>query len=255
MLVFKGFLIGIGKILPGISGSVIAIGLNEYKNIITSLSKLSKNNMVYLIKIGIGMLVAIIIFSRILFDLIDSYKFYMFSLFMGLIMGTLPKMVSKVSKNNYIYSIIGFIVLSITDYIKIKVYPCIVVRGIIMGIVESISTIIPGISGTAILTNLGLYKEYLLRWSQIYDLGVFLRNLGFYVPFLVSLIGISILIIKGINYMLSKYEDKSNGIILGFMCSSIYLLFKRIDISNIFVFIMMLVIGFILGYFIDHISD
>lgn len=255
-LIIKGFLIGIGKILPGISGSVIAISLNEYKNIITSLSNLNRKNMVYLMKIGLGMIISIIILSKVLFSLIDKYKFYMFSLFMGLIIGTIPNMVKKINKGNIIYSIIGFISLGITDLVKLNIYPNIFIRGIILGIVESISTIIPGISGTAILTNLGLYKEYLLRWSQIYDIRLFCFNIGFYLPFIISLVIISIILIKIINTLLVKHESKSNGVILGFMVASIYLIFKRIPLVNnsIIVFIILLIIGFIIGYIIDHIS-
>jgi len=43
VLILKGFLIGIGKIIPGVSGSLLAISLGVYDKAINSLVNLFNN--------------------------------------------------------------------------------------------------------------------------------------------------------------------------------------------------------------------
>lgn len=254
-LIIKGFIIGVAKILPGISGSVLAISMGEYKNIISSFNNLkNKDNVFYLFKVLIGLLLSIVLVSKFLFKYIDIYKFYMFSFFVGLILGTIPKMVFKINKNNYYMIIIGFVSLSLISLIRFDYIFPIYLSGFLNGVIESISTIVPGISGTAIMTNLGLYKVYLFGWSNMFDYSLFVSNLAYFVPFLISVFITSIILLKLFYYFYLRYENKFDGLILGFVIASISLLLKNISIfSNIFIFIIFLVIGFIISYFLDKI--
>ena len=43
MLILKGILIGIGKIIPGVSGSMIAISLGIYEKLINSINDFFKS--------------------------------------------------------------------------------------------------------------------------------------------------------------------------------------------------------------------
>ena len=43
MLILKGFIIGIGKIIPGVSGSLLAISLGVYERAIEALIHLKDN--------------------------------------------------------------------------------------------------------------------------------------------------------------------------------------------------------------------
>ena len=68
-LILKGFIIGLGKIMPGVSGAMLAITLNEYDVIIESIANIKKdiyNNTKYLSKLGIGIILAIILASKII---------------------------------------------------------------------------------------------------------------------------------------------------------------------------------------------
>lgn len=260
-LFIKGIIIGIGKILPGISGSVLAISLNEYKNIINSLNNLcNKNNLKYLIKIFLGMLLSIIIISKILYMYINKYNFYMFSLFIGLIIGTIPSLAKTINKRNILFSIIGFVILALINKIKIVFNIPIWIKGTIIGIIESISTIIPGISGTALLTNFSLYEDYLYMWSIIYKIKLVLSNLLYFVPFLIALIITSIIAIRLLYLGINKYENQLNGLIFGFVLASIYLLSFKLDFTlltplKIFFFFLFIVLGFIIGFILDNLVN
>ena len=76
MLILKGFLIGIGKIIPGVSGSLLAISLGVYDKAINSLVNLSNNfkeNIYFLGKLAIGVVIAIMFFSNVIAYLLNSH--------------------------------------------------------------------------------------------------------------------------------------------------------------------------------------
>ena len=69
MLVLKGIIIGIGKIIPGVSGSLLAISMGLYQKMIDSINYFFDNkrdNFKFLFKIGIGVLISSVFFSNII---------------------------------------------------------------------------------------------------------------------------------------------------------------------------------------------
>ena len=67
--IFKGILIGIGKVIPGVSGSLIAYALGLYEPCIEAISNLFKNfkyNLYFLGKIALGILISIMLGSKII---------------------------------------------------------------------------------------------------------------------------------------------------------------------------------------------
>ena len=57
ILFFKGLIIGIGKVIPGVSGSLLAISLGVYEEILFRIQNLFqsfKENVRFLLPLGIG---------------------------------------------------------------------------------------------------------------------------------------------------------------------------------------------------------
>ena len=80
----KGFLIGIAKIIPGVSGALLAINFGIYERIIYSITHFfdhKKDNIIFLIPILSGLLLSIILFSNIIIYLLNNYRFLTLSLF------------------------------------------------------------------------------------------------------------------------------------------------------------------------------
>ena len=97
-LIIKGFIIGLGKIIPGVSGSMLAISLGIYEEIIEKISSITKNfrkNIEYLAKISIGIILAIILTSKIIVKCLNHYYFPTMLLFIGLITGGIPNQLKK----------------------------------------------------------------------------------------------------------------------------------------------------------------
>ena len=87
ILILKGFIVGIGKIIPGVSGSMLAITLGVYERVLEAITNFFSNpkqNIKLLVNFSFGLFLAIIFFSRlILFSLNNYYDETMF-LFIGL---------------------------------------------------------------------------------------------------------------------------------------------------------------------------
>ena len=101
----KGFIIGIGKIIPGVSGSVLAITLGVYDKSVEYINNFKHNkkeSLKYLLPLGIGIIISIIIFSKIITILLDKYYQITMLFFIGLIIGGLPEIIKKVKKQDNI---------------------------------------------------------------------------------------------------------------------------------------------------------
>ena len=69
ILIIKGFFIGIAKIIPGVSGALLAITFNLYEeglNAITNFFDNPKENLYFLLKVGFGIILGITILILLL---------------------------------------------------------------------------------------------------------------------------------------------------------------------------------------------
>ena len=105
VLVIKGMIIGLANVIPGVSGGTLMITLGLYEKIINTISHFFKNfkeNLKFLIPLGIGLVLAVLLFSKIIGASLDKYPFPTTLLFIGLILGGLPLLWKKVNtKSNH----------------------------------------------------------------------------------------------------------------------------------------------------------
>src|SRR5574344_1373855 len=217
ILFLKGIIIGFGKIIPGVSGAVIAISLGVYKNAIDAINNIfkDKKNFTYL-------LISIVFGSNIINYLLKTCYLLTMLLFIGLMIGGIPSLFLKV-KGKFNKKIVLIVILLMIftlffDINKVSVNIDLNNKFIIflLGIIDSITMIIPGISGSAVLMLLNSYEFVLESISSI--------DINILIPFIFGLLTGVILLIKLINYILKKYEILSYTIILIFMLISILML-------------------------------
>lgn len=216
-----GVIIGIGKILPGVSGSVLAIRLNVYDKIVGAVSNFFQDfrkNLYFLLKIALGFIIATIIGSKILYLVFNKYELYLKLIFIILILTGLPELIKK-SKSIIQVVLITLLLYFLLTSINHFIYDC-NINYFIAGIIESLSTIIPGISGTSIYLNLGWYDDILLMFSNLYRFEFFKI-----IPFFLSFVVTSLLIIKIINFIMKRYEKLFYSFICALMLVSIILIF------------------------------
>ena len=83
-----GFILGIGFIVPGVSGGVIATILGIYEEIIDKLININKdltNNLKYILPLLIGIILSILLFSKVIIFLLDNELQFISYVFIGLI--------------------------------------------------------------------------------------------------------------------------------------------------------------------------
>lgn len=258
----KGIIIGVAKIIPGLSGAVLMISFNLYDRAIEAITNFfdnPKKNFCFLFNLGIGVILGIILFSKVIHYFITRYYLYTIALFLGLILGGLPVISKNISRNNkcYFLLIVSFIFVfglsflgTNQNYIIKNTYIDLVVF-FIAGVVEAVGTILPGISSTALLMLMGVYNYYLLIIGNSLNISSLAYTLRFVIPFILGmLIGIILLSLL-INYLFKYYKEETFSLILGISIASILMLAKNLvpyieNIIQIVISFLFLIIGYLI---------
>lgn len=238
ILIIKGMIIGFGKIIPGVSGSLLAMSLGVYETAIYKIRYFFKNlkeNTFYFSFLGIGILISIIFGSKMILYFLNHYYALTMFLFIGLILGIVPNIDKKVNKKDFIYYIVTIITMMfILLILNIKNKHTFFyennfisnIQVLWIGFLEAFTMITPGISGTALFMILGYYDFIMALFSNLF-LFLFQKPIMIFI-FFVSLFISIFLVSSMMNFLLSKYEKITYAMILGFGYSSIILLVREI---------------------------
>lgn len=115
----KGIAIGSGAILPGISSGVFCVIFGIYSKLLNSILNFFsdiKNNFKFLFPIIVGAVLGIILFGNLLNYCLFQFPIQTKSIFIGLILGSLPALVKEVQQKEKFkpsYLVFFFITLSI----------------------------------------------------------------------------------------------------------------------------------------------
>ncbi len=229
---------GISDLIPGISGGTIALITGVYDDFISSLNNLKIKNIRsilksnfflkfkefkfdFLIFLALGIISSILIFSKIISNLLINYPQEINSFFFGLILASIPFILKgiKVFSFNYLPFLIGSIL--ITSYLLglnningeislIYIFIC--------GFFCSCAMILPGISGAYILLIFSSY-DFILE-----KLNIFLTDFNFndFIWIGVFILGILTGILtfsRFVKYLLHNHKNKTivslSGLIIG----------------------------------------
>ena len=94
-----GVVMGIGGVLPGVSGGILAISLGVYEKMMLAIGSFFQNakaNFRYLLPLVIGGGIGILLTSNVLSIVIEQYEVQMLSLFSGLVLGSIPELYMEV---------------------------------------------------------------------------------------------------------------------------------------------------------------
>ena len=246
----KGVIIGIGAILPGISGGSLAVILGLYEKLIHSVShffKDPKKNLAFLTVIGFGACLGIVLFSNVQKFLFTHYEIpTMFSL-CGLFLGTIPGLFRHANKNGFsalclipffiAFAVSVFLSLSgnsdmetgsETFFLNFKNFIYIFIIGFIM----AGSLVIPGISGTVLLMLAGAYGFFLniiadIKYIFLFPFvsksmhGEIINNILILVPLCAGLAAGAFLLSKLMDFLFKKSYSLTYYAVLGFMSGSV----------------------------------
>ena len=260
VLIIKGLIIGLAKVMPGVSGAILAISMGVYDkgiNAITRFFDNIKENIKFLFFIGIGIIIAIILGSNIVYFLLNNYYVITMLFFMGLIFGSTPKIISKVDKSikGIMISFITFIIITLLTNLNINnnsVSNSIIIY-LISGLIDAFGMVVPGISSTALLMVIGTYNNIIYSLSSIENIII---NLNILIPYGIGIfIGIIVTSIV-INYLFKKYNKLTFSFILGVILSTLLTLLLKIfsyhiNIKDLVIGLLLLSLGIIISCFFD----
>lgn len=267
ILFIKGFIIGIGKIIPGVSGALLAINFKVYERAIEAVVNFFddwKKNLLFITKLGSGIILSIVLCSNGIIYLLNNYRFITMMFFVGLICGGTYNYATGIKCNysDVLFMILFIVMLFIISYGNIfNSYE--ITHGFmdnvvffIGGVIEVMSSIIPGISGTAIHLILGIYDSILMMISKIFDFQYVIMNINLYISYGIGMMVSFIICMIVINYLLKRYPVIFSKIILGLCIYSILMLViftfsLKITILNFVLGIMLLIVGLLIGCLLD----
>lgn len=248
--IYIGFIIGVTSLIPGVSAGTIIYISDEF-SYITSLISNFKNNIKELIFLLTGILLGVLLFSKIIeFLFANYYSLTMFLLISAILLNFL-KVIPKNSKISFFYIFLGIIIIYLTSFsnnsldIVITNFPKLTITFLIsfafFGFLDGFLTITPGISGSMVMMILGpyyLYKSYLANLTN---------NFTFALPLLCYFIGDITGIVLGSKislYLIKKYSMIFNNIIIGMVSASIIILvpsyFNSFNLLSIIIFVILL---------------
>lgn len=240
ILLLKGFIIGVAFIIPGVSGGTLAIYLGVYQGILDSIDNLFrqfKKSVLYLLPILLGVGLSVVLLAKLVSILLDWNSFIVLFFFIGLIIGGIRFVykraeITKLDPSLIISFLVSFglliliIILDKTssnpgiDYFSFSFWTYLLIFA--LGAIASITMIVPGISGSAVLLVLGFYTAIVSNVvGNIFDFSSIGYNLQVVIPFGLGALAGILVFSKIINFSLRKYPKQTYFAILGFIIASV----------------------------------
>ncbi len=182
---WKGILVGIGGVSPGLSGSVLLIIFGLYQKSLDALGTLLRDfrkNVRFLLPLLAGMLLGVLLFSRVIDFCISTFEMPTRFCFLGLILGTLPMVWKEVRNRGFRWYHYGLIAASLLAGIWFftvnpNSFPQItdptLLQRVLLGVAVAATAIIPGVDPAVFLSTLGLYETYVGALANL-DLAILL---------------------------------------------------------------------------------
>lgn len=180
--IFQGALVGLGAVLPGISGGVLCVVFGVYKTIMEFLADpfgKMKTHLPLLIPFGIGGVLGFLGVANLLSLLLEKYPAPSICVFIGLITGMMPSLFREAKqqgrdKKSWISLVIAMIFI-FSLLISLKVFSVNITPNFIWylfcGFCLALSVIAPGMSFSTLLMPLGLYEPFVAGIGH-FDLAV-----------------------------------------------------------------------------------
>ena len=212
-----GFFVGLAELLPGISGSTVAIAFKVYEKFILFLSNLKISNFSFnfkklnqvffldvIIPFFIAMAISVIFASKFILFLYSEYT-NGFLIFLSFLMCSISFLIAfrlknefKLNMNWIIYFLAGAIFAAMLNTISLVSNNPSFIVFVLIGFIAFSFFLLPGISGSAILLSIGVYEIIIGSIANM--------QLEILMPFAIGCLISLFLMPKIINHLQSKYK-------------------------------------------------
>ena len=261
-LFFKGIIVGLGGVAPGLSGSVLLIIFGLYQKTLEALGSLLTNfrkNGKFLAPLVAGMFVGVLLFSKLIDFFLNTYEMPTRFCFLGLILGTLPMVWQEVKKEGFsskYYAVIALAAAAGTWFFTVNpnAFPQVtdptLLQKLLLGVAVAATAIVPGVDPAVFLSTLGLYEMYVSALANV-DLAILIPMVG---GLAVGAVAISF----AMSWLFKRFYTASFSVIFGIFLSMIpNMLSDRCVLSpnaESMVSVILLVLGFGLSFYLGDIQ-
>ena len=240
--IIKGMMIGIANIMPGVSGGTLAVSMGIYDKLIHCITHILsefKESMKFLLPIFAGAGIALVALTFVIEALFQYYPIPTNLLFIGLIVGGLPPVVTKVKSHKLSFGhilagllffalVVGMAMMGDNGNRQVTLNLGIVpmIKLVLVGIIAAATMIIPGVSGSMVLLILGYYQPIIQQITAFctavitLDVAGILHGIAILLPFgigvLIGILGIA----KIIEIIFEKYPVYAYCAIIGLIAAS-----------------------------------
>lgn len=247
----KGIAVGIGFILPGLSGGVLAVIFKIYDPLIKFLANPFKNflrQFKYFLPVGIGGIIGVVLFSIVVAAAFGRYEAAFVCLFIGFVVGTFPSLWRQAGKQGrstkhwvilVLSAVLIFAIMLVGGGMDLNVPPSIPVwlgSGALIGL----GVIVPGMSPSNFLIYFGLYDK-MAEGIKDFDPAVF-------IPLFVGLGLCVVLLAKAANWAFETHYAGMYHFILGMVAGSSLAIFPTVVLTSATIEKSGLSIGLFLGF-------
>ena len=260
MLLWKGALIGVGAILPGISGGVLCVVFGIYQPMMELLSHPLKSLPKYyklFIPVILGWAAGFVGLSGLIAELAAKDATVVTSLFIGLIAGMLPSLFKEGARDGRSRSTWTALIVStaalLAFFLTLKFGAALELTPSIgwflfCGVLWGVSLIVPGMSSSSVLLFLGLYYPM--------SKGIAELDMAVVIPFLIG-IGVTVLLLaRGVNNLFEKHYGVAFHCIIGFVIASTIPIipYEFKSVGEFLLSLLCAVAGFFIAFYMDKLS-
>jgi putative membrane protein len=259
--VIQGCIIGIGAILPGVSGGTLCYVFGIYDQLLEVLSNPFKGIKKYwlmLVFVGLGAGIGFVGFAGITNWLLGLNEAVVLCVFLGLIAGTIPDLWKDAgSKGRNKFSILSLIVSFVAILAVFYVFKNVLtltiapntIGWLICGLLWGLSFIVPGLSSSTLLLFFGIYEAMSAGISRL-DFSVL-------IPLGIAMLATLLLFSRVMKFVFEKYHSIGSHCVMGFVIATTLMILPSFatSIGNIVIYCISIAGGAVASYFFTIFCD
>ena len=244
-----GIIIGMANVIPGVSGSTIAVVFGIYDKFINAITLNIKKiwlNKKFVLPIIAGMASGVLIFSKVITVLYERFPVQTNFFFTGLIIGSIPMLAALATKTKKgakierakIVSIIVCTLIGIAVMILFSILESsfgtsqdmagplpafsvkLALKIFIAGLLGAVAMIVPGISGSLLMLIMGVYPIVIKSIPALFLPESFFTALILLLPNGFGVLAGLLIGAKLVKNLLEKAPNHAYAVILGLLCGS-----------------------------------
>jgi putative membrane protein len=241
--IIQGCIVGIGAILPGVSGGTLCYAFGIYDQLLEVLSspfKGIKKHWKMLVFVGIGGALGFVGFAGVTEWLLSLNEAVVLCVFVGLIAGTIPDLWREAGekgrgKASIISLVICFVAITAVFYVFKNVWTLTIEPGLvgwlICGLLWGLSFIVPGFSSSTLLLFFGIYEQMSHGISHL-DFSVL-------IPLGCAMLATLLLLSKLMKLVFDKYHSLASHAVMGFVLATTLMILPSFNTSvgNILIYL------------------